>query len=323
MTDPEPSPSPEGERFLEIVLGKPSRASVAAFVAVLRGERSLDNDPTVVAEIFGEANFNPNEPRDDRGRWTTGSYDDGSTSVDDPMGADDDTALRNTDDVDSSPATGPAGSNPPAGTRENGYDGVGRWEFKWTEEAKDCFKALLKPPHNVLPDTWLKVLQRGCVGLNMLRIGVTQVPTRMRGAFQNALFLDDTSLYANEAAAAAAVARLSATNPGTKYVLFAAQMPTAQANSSKIKGGIASRFGNKPFTVNDVPWRLLNLDKDRITGFNFATRMPKGYWEYLNHDLTFNDPKKLPAVVHATELPDMGKEYITVYGVTKQRTPPQ
>lgn len=121
MANPESDLSPECERFIEVVLGKPRRARVAAFVAVLRGERSVDTDPTVIAEILGEANFNPSEPRDELGRWTAGGYDDRSTSATDPMGLDDDTALRNTGDE---------------GGPTSATDRIGPW-FPGQQRAKD------------------------------------------------------------------------------------------------------------------------------------------------------------------------------------------
>jgi hypothetical protein len=58
-----------------------------------------------------------------------------------------------------------------------------------------------------------------------------------------------------------------------------------------------------------------------MADYNFATWMPKGYWEYMSRFLSFDNPKKPPEVIHAPQLPDMGREYITIYGVTKELTP--
>ncbi len=79
------------DSFLEAVIGKPSPASTAAFVAVIRGERDLDREPELLAEILGEANFDPDEPRDEKGRWTTGgtSWSDGLAELTGRIGDDD------------------------------------------------------------------------------------------------------------------------------------------------------------------------------------------------------------------------------------------
>ncbi len=284
MADSESELSPELEAFLEAVTGRPSRARTEAFLAAIRGEGYPAGDASFAAAGLSEQNFNPDEPRDERGRWTTGG-------------------------------AGPSGSQPPEGTRENGYDGLGRWELRSREEAIQFFRALLNPPHGGIPDVWLRVLERGCVGLNLLRIGTTGVP----GPMKNALFLKGASLYSGQAAAEAGRASLSAANPGAKYALFAAQIPTAEANGSRIQRALDAQFGKNAFTVKDIPPRLLHLDLSRMADFNFATAMPKGYWEYMNRGVTFDNPKKPPAVIHGMQLPDLGKEYITIYGVTKKQ----
>jgi hypothetical protein len=64
--------SPETEAFLARVTGAPSRLDTAAFVAAITGQDAPARADTPGRTLFGEHNFNPNEPRDDRGRWTTG-----------------------------------------------------------------------------------------------------------------------------------------------------------------------------------------------------------------------------------------------------------
>ena len=64
-----------------------------------------------------EANFNPNEPRDWRGRWTTGGSDDSSGglySVPDPVGGTPAPGVPSGAAGNPSPPTGTGGSKPPA-----------------------------------------------------------------------------------------------------------------------------------------------------------------------------------------------------------------
>ncbi len=67
----------------------------------------------------------------------------------------------------------------------------------------------------------------------------------------------------------------------------------------------------------------LNLDLSRMVDFNFSTWFPtkvgKGYWEYMNHNWDIFDPKDLPAVKHRLELPSLGKEFLTIYGVVEKQ----
>jgi hypothetical protein len=39
----------------------------------------------------------------------------------------------------------------------------------------------------------------------------------------------------------------------------------------------------------------------------------------MNHHWKTFDPKDLPAVKHRQELPDLGKEFLTVYGVVEKQ----
>ena len=69
--------SPGLDAFLAAILYKSNPVDTAAFTAAILDE----NDPIITAafaaHLLGEHNFNPNEPRDWRGRWTTGSSCDG------------------------------------------------------------------------------------------------------------------------------------------------------------------------------------------------------------------------------------------------------
>ena len=51
----------------------------------------------------------------------------------------------------------------------------------------------------------------------------------------------------------------------------------------------------------------------------FPTKVGKGYWEYMNHNWDIFDPKDLPAVKHRLELPSLGKEFLTIYGVVEKQ----
>ena len=64
---------------------------------------------------------------------------------------------------------------------------------------------------------------------------------------------------------------------------------------------LVNQFGNNAFTVKDLDSRLTNLDLGRIADFNFSTYFPNGYWEYMNHNLTFDDPESLPKVKHTAD----------------------
>jgi hypothetical protein len=54
------------------ILCKNSLASLDGFVAATLGQSSPASAAAFAAQILGEHNFNPNEPRDEKGRWTTG-----------------------------------------------------------------------------------------------------------------------------------------------------------------------------------------------------------------------------------------------------------
>jgi hypothetical protein len=203
-------------------------------------------------------------------------------------------------------------SGVPMGTKENGYRGTGTWKFMGEREAAEFFNVLLNPKENNFPDAWTLVLHNGCVGLNQLRIGWGGLPTRPR----NALFYSDAQFSANSSVAEGVLKTLQKNNPKNSYLFVAAQLPT-RGNGAQI----ANRLGDK--IVNLQAAGNLNLDLNRKEAFNFATWFPAGnaggYWEYMNHGLDYDDPKDPPAVKHNVKLPDLGDEYLTLYGVVQQR----
>jgi hypothetical protein len=63
--------SPETEAFVARIYGRPAPMDTAAFVAAITGEDNAAQTHASEAASLGEAHFNPDEPRDERGRWTT------------------------------------------------------------------------------------------------------------------------------------------------------------------------------------------------------------------------------------------------------------
>jgi hypothetical protein len=174
---------------------------------------------------------------------------------------------------------------------------------------------LLKPKQNNFPDGWLRVRKGGCFGLNLLRIG-------WRGAQPpNALFSKGAKFYANPGSAGKELAALSKAHPDKTYTLFAAQMPT-RGNG----GQIAKSWGDGQVNIMKMTGKL-NLDMNRRADYNFSTWFPtpdgRGYWEYMNRHWKTVDPKDPPAVKHQPELPDLGKEFLTVYGVVEKQPFPK
>jgi hypothetical protein len=263
------------------ILDQPDRAGVAMFGAAILGEESVGETARRAVGSLREWNFNPDQPRDAWGRWT-------STDSDEP----------------SPPAT------PPAGTKENGYNGLGTWTFSSEREATDLFTDLLKPKENSFPSGWLDVLRDGCKALSLFRIG-------WRGIRPiNPLFLKGSQFFTRQSSAEAQLAALSKAQPDKSFALFAAQLPT-KGNGAQI----AQSLGDGELDLLRMTGKL-NLDLNRRADFNFATWFPtpvgKGYWEYMNHHWMTFDPKDLPAVKHRQDLPDLGREFLTVYGVVEK-----
>jgi hypothetical protein len=66
------------DELLAAILDRPTRADTAAFVATILGEDDRTGGAVSAAELLRE--FNPDEPRDWRGRWTTGGAETSGTS---------------------------------------------------------------------------------------------------------------------------------------------------------------------------------------------------------------------------------------------------
>ena len=64
--------SPGLDTFLAAILDKTNPADTAAFTAAILDECNPADTAAFAARLLGEHNFNPNEPRDEKGRWTTG-----------------------------------------------------------------------------------------------------------------------------------------------------------------------------------------------------------------------------------------------------------
>jgi hypothetical protein len=67
--------SPGVEAFVRSIRGEREPRDTAAFVAAICGESNLKSAAEFAAAILGEAGYDPNQPRDDWGRWTTGAGD--------------------------------------------------------------------------------------------------------------------------------------------------------------------------------------------------------------------------------------------------------
>ncbi len=65
----------------------------------------------------------------------------------------------------------PGATKIPQGTAANGYNGLGTWEFSTEEKFYDFLTSMLNPEQNHFPADWKNVVRRGCIGLNMIRIG--------------------------------------------------------------------------------------------------------------------------------------------------------
>jgi hypothetical protein len=209
--------------------------------------------------------------------------------------------------IDEVDPTGLAPTEPPLGDKGNGYDGIGVWKFKTIEEALAFFNILLDPKGNRFPKDWVSVAKDGCKGINLLRCGWNG----LRETPRNAFYLPDAEYYTTRSLAEARLKQLSKDHPNRKYLLIAAQLPTIQDGQK-----IAKALGTSKITIKSPG---LRLDHDRMGDFNFATWFPAGYWEYMNHHWNTFDPKDLPALKHQKCLPDLGKKFLTLYGVVQQR----
>jgi hypothetical protein len=190
--------SPSHDEFLAAIRGEHNPASTAAFTAAILDQRDPAGAAAFAARILGEHNFNPDEPRDEKGRWTTGGsfgaskygipklaqyaaygndpYAPYVPNDDDPFdGAETPPAASGGSDGSyddwpnaiASGAPGPSAmggsrgkspaAKPPTGTKENGYNGLGKWgDFKTEKEFFDFLRRLLGTASNNFPDGWKK-----------------------------------------------------------------------------------------------------------------------------------------------------------------------
>ena len=146
------------EAFVARITGRPTRLDTAAFVAAITGRDGPAGTPTSDAQYLDEAHFNPDEPRDERGRWTT-SFDD-----DDPSGS-------------AVPGGTPAGRTPAAHGAHNPHDVVVAGppgKAGTTLSTADWFKKYVWEPlrrngGTQYPEELLsKVFFSGCIGLATL-----------------------------------------------------------------------------------------------------------------------------------------------------------
>ena len=227
----------------------------------------------------------------------------------DPIGLLDDANLMRyvkNNPTNATDPTGLAAEGVPTGTKDNRYNGLGTWEFKTEAEALAFFNRLLDPKGNNFPEDWVSIAKNGCVGVNLLRVGWNGLPQP-----RNSLFLPDAVYFARRQTAEAEMETLAKANPGKKYLLIAAQIPT-RGNGNKI----ANALGDTAITLKSSG---LHLDLARMADFNFSTWFPSGYWEYMNHHWNSIDPNDCPVLKHKKDLPELGDEFLTLYGVVEQR----
>jgi RHS repeat-associated protein len=202
-------------------------------------------------------------------------------------------------------ATDPSGLEPSPGTPENGYNGLGEWEFKTREELIKFLSAILEPSQKGFPPNWTGTAEKGCIGLATLRIGWGAgrppiTPLSYPGA----------EFYVDYDTALARLKELNGKNDGKHWLLIAVQVPVRGDPDKVIK-----KFGTGKLTLYQVP---IDLDKLQDADYNWATWFG-GYWEYMNTHWQTIDPKKLPKVIHSKKLPNMGRHCLQLYMIVEQR----
>jgi hypothetical protein len=325
----------DNSRF-DVFSGTRAFASVEydEFLAAILGRSDPANSDAFAAGILREYNFNPDEPRDERGRWTTGGSgtsgtSGGSTVSQDGLPNSGRYGIRRTfpgthiiaatpkrPAPEPSAGTSPA-AKPPIGTKENGYDGLGRWgDFKTEEDYLAFLRDLLKTAENKFPDGWEKVARRGCIGLNMLRIGWGD----LSGPPYTPLAYPDAEYYASRGAAEARLRQLQGSRTGKEWLFVAAQMPLRVPSQ-----GLVKKFGENKVGLSTV---IQNVSNAHASDYNFATWFPgpggSGYWEFMNHASVEFDPENAPCVYHRSDLPKTlagtkAENVITLYGVVSRR----
>ena len=345
------------EEFVATILGREPPTDTAAFAAAIsgRGEK-VDTGPFAAALLGKEKpsntaefaaairEYNPDEPRDEKGRWTTGgspvsSPGDSSGNGDDDSGypyttspgdPPSETSPSQPPPSETSPgeqppssgrsrftpkATSP-GKSPPEGTKENGYNGLGKWgDFKTEQEFVDFLERLLRTKENKYPAGWEKLARRGCIGLNMLRIGWAD-----RGHSLWSPFLyPDAEYYADRGAAEARLRQLQGDKSGKEWLFVAAQMPLSVPTKGLVKDCGSRRVS--------IPAVLRRVSDENQSHYNFATFFPSpggsGYWEFMNHESATFDPADPPCVYHRSDLPKSlsgvkAENVITLYGVVSK-----
>lgn len=101
----------------------------------------------------------------------------------------------------------------PEGTKENGYRGLGSWEFDSEQKALDFLEDLL--PDSDRPPGWQAKVSKGCVGLNSLRCG-DPLGKVIAEPFQNPYMQKNAETFKNIDAADERLAELQKENPGAE-----------------------------------------------------------------------------------------------------------
>ena len=198
----------------------------------------------------------------------------------------------------------------PKGTKDNGYQGLGSWEFASEDDAYKFFEDLL--PADERPPGWKAKVALGCVGLNSLRCGDPS-GRMISKPFQNVFMRKDAETFKSKDAAEKRLAELQKNNPGQTYYLAAMQIKATDAGGKKFNA-----LGDGPFRPSDLSGII---DPVNFGAFNFATRLalPNGKvcWEWMNHGLHVEDSG--PSLVRHNE--DLPKNYdATFYVVVKKES---
>jgi uncharacterized protein RhaS with RHS repeats len=206
--------------------------------------------------------------------------------------------------------TDPSGldAEPSPGTPENGYNGIGEWEFKNKNDLIKFLSALLNADQKGFPVNWVKMAERGCIGLAYLRIGWgTGNPPFSPLSYLGAEF------YVDPATALARLKELQGKNDGKQWVMVAVQVPVKGDPNRLLKN-----LGTGAVNLNQIP-----IDRRKGADYNWATWFPSGensgYWEYMNTNWETINPKIFPKVIHSKTLPNLGKGYITLYMIVELR----
>jgi RHS repeat-associated protein len=115
---------------------------------------------------------------------------------------------------------------PPRGIPDNNYQGLGEWKFTSERDIYEFLVNLLNPDGNNFPDNWFDVAKRGCIGLNMNRIGWGDTGRPPISHFGPGRFtMQGTDFFVSEGEARKHVKELSSKNKDKEFILFAIQVP--------------------------------------------------------------------------------------------------